>query len=273
MFSKTYLKQPAGSNQDSERLRNRLAAKSWELTGQNEYVRATFARLVEVESGSRLPYGPGGPDVGRFFRETQEFRDVLDAVSCMTLAFHQEGRERDSEAWVNFCRRAFGEEGMAYRIDERGDAHYVIDVAFHEMADAVIATLAGGRYAAAGVCANKAVEQMTKAQPDGKHAIRDIFEGVETAFKVVAGTNRDLTQANIAAELTPLVNRRFPDGEPVAKGAAAQTLESLKDWTNACHKYRHGHGAEEPVEPPLDLAIVLVGNGLNFARWIASLVA
>lgn len=45
----------------------------------------------------------------------------------------------------------------------------------------------------------------------------------------------------------------------------------MKDWVNACHKYRHGPNAEEPIEPPLDLAIALVGNGLNFARWIATL--
>jgi hypothetical protein len=176
-----------------------------------------------------------------------------------------------AKKWVKFCQRAFAEEGMADRIDDQGEAHYVVDVAFHEMADAVIARLAGGRYAAAGACANKAVEQLTKAHPDGKHAIRDIFEGVETAFKVMADTNKLLTEGNIASDLSPIVNLRFPDADPIARGAATQTLESLKDWTNACHKYRHGHDAAEPVEPPLDLSVVLVGNGLNFARWIATL--
>jgi hypothetical protein len=56
MFSKTYLKQPAGQQKDSERLRNRLAAKSWELTGQNGDVRAKFAELVEAETGAQVPH-------------------------------------------------------------------------------------------------------------------------------------------------------------------------------------------------------------------------
>jgi hypothetical protein len=54
-------------------------------------------------------------------------------------------------------------------------------------------------------------------------------------------------------------------------GARKRALESLRDWTNACHKYRHGHNLEVLVEPPLDLTIVLVSNGLNFARWIVAL--
>ena len=88
---------------------------------------------------------------------------------------------------------------------------------------------------------------------------------------MATGINKDLTVANIESLLGPVVDRRFGNAEPIAQGAAEQTLDSMKDWTNACHKYRHGPRAEETVEPPLDLAIVLVANGLNFARWVASL--
>jgi hypothetical protein len=98
---------------------------------------------------------------------------------------------------------------MAYRVDGDGEVHYVVDVAFHETADSVVATLSRGRYAAAGASLNSAVEQITRAHPEGKHAIRDAFEGVETAFKVATDSNTDLTSANIAALLTPIVNGRF----------------------------------------------------------------
>lgn len=272
MFSKTYLKQPAGQAQDSERLRNRLARCAWDQTKSRNGVCEEFAASVEQETGARVPVGPGGYDVGRFFRES-DMRDLLDAVTCMADAFLSEGFPASSEKWVGFCKRVFAEEGMAYRIDDNGEAHYVVDAAFQEIADSVIAALSQAPYAAAGACANKAIEELNKASPEGKHAIRDIFEGVETAFKVKTGTGKDLTAANIAATLGPVVERCFPSADPVAQGAAQQTLESLKDWTNACHKYRHGHNAEEPVEPPLELTVVLVGNGLNFARWIAALGA
>jgi hypothetical protein len=229
-----------------------------------------FAEKMRATCGTPFPSAGIGFDSQEFFR-VGEMRDVLDGITVMADVLN--GFPIEARKWISFCKAAFEEEGMAYRIDDKGKAHYVVDVAFQEMADAVIAKLSGGRYTAAGACANKAVSELTKANPDGKHAIRDIFEGVETAFKVTADTNKDLTQPNIASWLTPIVNRRFEGADAIAQGAAAQTLESLKDWTAACHKYRHGHNADEPVEPPLELAIVLVGNGLNFARWIASLGA
>jgi hypothetical protein len=203
-----------------------------------------------------------------FFRDA-EMRDLLDAVTCMATAIRSAGDP--PRGWIQFCQRVFAEEGMAYRIDDDAEAHYVIDVAFQETAQSVIAALSRPPFAAGGSTINKAVVEITKAKPDGKHAIRDVFEGVETAFTVATGTNKDLTVANIESLLGPVVDGRFGNADPIAQGAAKQTLDSMKDWTNACHKYRHGPRAEETVEPPLDLAIVLVANGLNFARWVASL--
>ncbi len=271
MFSKTYLKQPAGQAKDSERLRTRIARRAWDQTRDSTHAREMFARRVEQETGADVPSGMDGYSVDKFFRNAP-MRDVLDGITCMASALRDQayGGEADVRSWIEFCQRAFTEEGMAYRIDVYGEAHYQIDVVFHELADSVISVLSREPYAAAGACMNKAVEEMTRAQPDGKDAIRDVFEGVESVFKVTTATNKDLTAANISAVLSPIVNRRFAVTDVIAQGAAQQTLEALKDWTNACHKYRHGHNAEEPVEPPVDLAVVLVGNGLNFARWIAT---
>jgi hypothetical protein len=267
MFSKTYLRQPAGQT-DSERLRNRLAARAAEQL-RDDATRTLFVQRVEQETGARVPRGIATWDVAGFFRQA-DMRDILDAVSCVADAVSRHGRQAALD-WVEFCKRALVEEGMAYRVDDDGGVRYVVDVAFHELADSVVATLSRGRYVAAGASLNSAVEQITKSQPDGRHAIRDAFDGVETAFKVAIDSDKGLTSANIAALLSPLINRRFERGDPIAQGATVQTLESLRDWTNACHKYRHGHNLEELVEPPLDLTVVLVGNGLNFARWIAAL--
>jgi hypothetical protein len=267
MFSKSYLKEPAGQSKDSERLRNRIARGAREFMQDGE-LRHAFVVEMEQEAGAEVHHGGAAPGfVAEFFREAP-MRDVLDGVTCMATVLEGTGRQY----WIEFCQRAFAEEGMAYRIDDEGEAHYAVDPAFQETADSVVAVLSRDPFTAAGACVNKAVTEMTQANPDGKHAIRDTFEGVETVFKIVAKASNDLTEKNITALLTPIVDRRFADGDAVAKGAAQRTVEQLKDWTNACHKYRHVHEAEEPIEPPLDLAVVLVGNGLNFARWIASLV-
>lgn len=267
MFSRTYLRQPA-TQRDSVRLRNRLAAKAWELERTSRNAAIAFVRIIHAETGARVPEGAGGYDIGRFFRET-EFRDVLDGVTCMVTAMEEQGA--NARMWVEFCKRAFDEEAMAYSVDDHGGCHYRVDVAFHETAASVVASLSVAPFVAAGAALDNAVKELTRAEPQGKHAIRDAFEGLETLFKVVTGTNHDLTVANIGNDLMPIVSRKYDAADPIAQGAAEQSIASLKDWTNACHRYRHGHQVEEPVEPPLELAVLLVSNGLGFARWIADL--
>jgi hypothetical protein len=87
----------------------------------------------------------------------------------------------------------------------------------------------------------------------------------------VTATNHNLTVGTIATDLMAIVSRHYRGADAIAQGAAEQSIASLKDWTNACHKYRHGHQVEDPVEPPLELAVLLVSNALGFARWIAGL--
>ena len=75
MFSKTYLKEPAGTNQESERLRNRLAAEASSHWKQGETHRQ-FMRIMARERGVVFQQGVSGPYVGEFF-ERAPMRDVL----------------------------------------------------------------------------------------------------------------------------------------------------------------------------------------------------
>lgn len=181
-------------------MRNRLAAdvRNWSACDVK-----TFVDIVEREAGARIqPVGTYESRIAEFFR-TAEMRDVLvDAVTSTVRAMVACSDPEKADAWVHHCRRAFAEEGMSYRVDQRGEVHYVVDVGFQETADSVVAALSRAPHIAAGACINKAVDEITKAAPHGKHAIRDVFEGVETAFKVTTGTNSDLTERNIASILS-----------------------------------------------------------------------
>jgi hypothetical protein len=265
MFSKTYLRAPA-TQRESQRLRKRLGVTAADLPAA-AYDEAI--RLIRTETGAEMPHDVGGYNLGTFFADTEEFRDVLDAVTCVARAI--ERTRGNSAQWIIFCKRDFDEEGMAYSVDDRGEVHYRVDVAFHEIAESVVAIVSGAPFAAAGASLDSAVKLLTQADPQGKHAIRDAFEAVESIFKLVAETNHDLSAGNLERDLSPVLNRHYQAADPIAQGAAQQSLEQLKDWTNACHKYRHGHGREEPVEPPLEIAVLLVSNALAFARWMASL--
>jgi hypothetical protein len=48
-------------------------------------------------------------------------------------------------------------------------------------------------------------------------------------------------------------------------------LNSLKDWVDAAHFYRHEQGAEEVTRPPLRLAVYIVSSGASHVRWLAEL--
>src|SRR6266436_5087264 len=109
MFSKTYLKQPAGANQESRRLRNRLGAFVHEVADLRGTVNE-FAELVQIETGAVVPNFGAGYLIEEFFHKA-EFRDVLDAVSCMTAALRVTSDAPRVKKWIAFCKRAFEEEG------------------------------------------------------------------------------------------------------------------------------------------------------------------
>lgn len=84
MFSKTYLKQ-AATERDSERFRNRLAARAADRLYRDGGALALFVRCVEQETGVRFPGGIATWDVESFFRDA-DIRDVLDSVTCARRA-------------------------------------------------------------------------------------------------------------------------------------------------------------------------------------------
>lgn len=172
--------------------------------------------------------------------------------------------------WVKFAERAMREEGMAYEVALDGSVRYVVDTAFQETASAVINVLSAPPFQAAATYVRKAVEELCKLPTDGKDAIGDIHEAVETVFKVVTGSPKALGEKAIRDELAPIIRKAAAKVDVTADDAAEQMIQSLQEWSSACQKYRHGQNSEIPVEPPLEFAVIAVNNGLGFARWLAS---
>ncbi|MFX5689069.1 hypothetical protein ABTD94_21875, partial [Acinetobacter baumannii] len=59
--------------------------------------------------------------------------------------------------------------------------------------------------------------------------------------------------------------------DATAMRAANKQLASFRDWIDSSHNYRHEQGSEEPVQPPIDLAILAISNGTAFLRWLIHL--
>jgi hypothetical protein len=64
------------------------------------------------------------------------------------------------------------------------------------------------------------------------------------------------------------------DGDRRAQETSGKMLQSLGDWIDAAHGYRHEEGKPDTVaQPPLTLAVYLISTGAAHLRWLAELDA
>jgi len=109
---------------------------------------------------------------------------------------------------------------------------------------------------------------LAQAPPDGKAAIRAVFSAAENLFKLI--TSKDRLGAREAEDLRPIIDKLYA-ADATARNSASKMLASLKDWIDAAHFYRHEPGTEDVAQPPLALAVYLVGTGASHLRWLAEL--
>jgi hypothetical protein len=57
----------------------------------------------------------------------------------------------------------------------------------------------------------------------------------------------------------------------IASKAAEYLLDSLCDWIDAGHIYRHGQKVQEPLPPPIDLAVIFISQGASYIRYLLPL--
>jgi hypothetical protein len=212
--------------------------------------------------------------------------DIRVVLSFITVVAHELVREwgasrqggvgnptyfqRRYKAFINFVGTALQEEHVAYRIDDSGGVHPLIDAEFQTNKSGAVAALEAPRYENVRTSLEKAFDKFTVAEPDTKSAVREAFDAAESLFKLIlAPENPDLTSGTVQSELLPVINRAYEAAHRSTISAATRTCNSFAKWADACHPYRHGHGSEVPVPPPIELAIVLVSQGASFVRWLA----
>lgn len=226
----------------------------------------TFESMTRGEIGVPLPRVGVAQSIERFFETIPDDKDILDGISLFARALLSSNAGADAPRWLEFVERLFREEGLAYTI-QGGVVRYYIDDAFQGHAISAVEALSVPKYNAAARLIKEAIEQLNRLDGSPKTAVQRVFEGVEEAFKTATQHRGNLGAGEIDKVLAPAIDRSSI-GDDVAKGGAAQVMQAMRDWVNAAHKYRHAQGGPEPVEPPLDLAVALVGLGVTFARFI-----
>lgn len=264
-FSHVYLRKDEFL-QDSPRARRRVAA----LIASTKDADGLGGFLIS-ELGIDVIYGMANLDwastLGKY--TTPDFLDVI------TLAYRFLNQKRGramhdpgaNEKFLRTCRRIFAEEALSYVIDDAGGVHFKIDAEFASNSNSAIAALTAPRYGNALAEFEKGMAALSSATPDGKEGIRGVFGAAECLYKLIFPKAAKLTSAEALKNLQSAVQSLYVT-DAVAQRAASRMVNSLADWVDACHNYRHEQGVEEPSQPPLDLAIEMVSAGSGFVRWL-----
>lgn len=196
--------------------------------------------------------------------------ELLDSITIVARALQMSYRmDSRFNNYLVGVRRIFTEENLAYTLDAHGGIHPLIDMAFSLSMSSAIASLGGERYAASAECVNRIETCLLQDPRDWVSAIRAVFGACENTFKLMYSVPR-LDAAQATAKLGPSQQRLY-EGKSGDLGSSAKSLEAFRNWINAAHFYRHEQGVEAPTQPPEELAILLISQGLSFVRWLVAL--
>lgn len=252
---------------DSDRMRRRLFGLFRQVEDRD------LGNVIERECGVQVPFGRGVEGIyyrwENFFMEAER-RDLLDAISLHYRLLIRKQRQAYAATWLREVRRIFNEENIHYRVDDDGIVHLLIDEEFEGARLASIAALQGPRYA--NVLANfeRVAPALDRDPPDGKDAIRATFLASEALFRLMFGDANILGTGEMDRFLRPFLDRRYA-GQAPALQASMKLFNSFREWVIGAHNYRHEHGHENVVQPPLELAVAYVATGAALIRWLAEL--
>ena len=164
--------------------------------------------------------------------------------------------------------RAFDEESLGYRVDPKGSVHYVVDEEFERNRVSAISSLVSPRYAAVAASLELAFSQLDTENVNTKAAVRDVFDSMETLIKVLTDLNKNLDEKMVKKELGDLL-RKLPEyTEHSGASTISKFIESLCDWVNAAHPYRHGQKTKKLVAPSMVSAVLFLSTGAAYIRWL-----
>lgn len=271
-FRRLYLR-PDSPLQDSPRFRRRLATivptrffpLPQDRSAPGTYMASTF--------GIDVPHGDG--PMGRAYYFEQHFldahvHDILDSITAIFQVLVGSGSRANGDRWLDAVRGIFADEHMAYRVDELGVVHPLVDQAFEAGRVSAIAALSGEAFNAARAHFDDAIAALE--EDDTRGAVRNCFDAAENLFKLLTGTGQDLTQTSVTATLKPIVDRLHSSLDAATQSHAARMLSSFADWANAGHPYRHAQGDTEIQAPTQILAVLYLNTGAGFIRWLAHML-
>lgn len=175
-----------------------------------------------------------------------------------------------ADAWQSFVARVFREQNVAYRIDDQGGVHPLVDREFEHSRESLVRGLSDPKFAAVRAALEEAHRALGIEHRNTKTAVRSMFEALEILSKLLAPAITRLNDAAVKKELLPIVRDRYAS-DSVASASALQMMDAFAKWVNSVHIYRHGQGTQDPVAPPMDFGVYVVSSGAAWLRFLLDL--
>ncbi|MDH0851792.1 hypothetical protein N5D66_27920 [Delftia tsuruhatensis] len=272
IFSSNYLR-PTEPVSDSPRFRIRLGNYLAEEFSSNH---SELTKYIGKNLGVKILIQGAYGFTGWF--EKAKIRDILDVITIVWRFFNDKGvpipgwreagntMERKRNAWQAFVTALFREESLAYRVDEKGGVHYLVDAEFEIVRIASISGLGEARYRNVHDALDKAYAFLDEKSIDTKSSARSAFEALEILAKLIYPEAQSLGKKMVIEKLKPLV---LQDSEDVPhEKMAGAILDSLAEFVNGVHYYRHGQPEENIVAPPFGVAVYILSQVSNAIRFL-----
>lgn len=267
-FSKVYLKRERQLD-DSKAARKRLLAWAEDCLKD---------KLTEL--GKTLKYQLGNDDyiddfygnlkIDDFFNQAP-ISDVLSSITYIYKILASDpnlSRRSYHTHWIDWVRRVFDEETLAYRIDDKGGTHPRRDFAFDFSVDACIDALSKKRYRSVLDDFKKAIEFLNDKKSTYKHAIIAAFHALEGLTCIVSGKNSiALGPEHVDKYLLPCVLAQAKDEHE--RSSLSQYMTGLRNIINAGQVYRHSKADEDTYSPSPEYALNYVNSLAPYIRIVA----
>lgn len=269
-FTRNY-RWPSDPKQDSAKMRLRLSTYLIEFTMNDS---GKFGEYIQRETGIPvLTRGSFGNYVS--WEQVVENCSLLELLDMITAICKFRPIVKTATARIptiynfpDFVKRVFREEAMAFRVDEKGGIHPFIDVAFSAEMSEIVRHLSDQKLTAAKQSVDNAELALLSTTYDGRAAVRSIFDAVENIFKLICPKSNQLNNANVTKELRPTIMASMADNLHEQR-ATGKIIDSMIDWIESGHIFRHAAGQPEPSEPSTLFATAYVSQGLTYVRLLA----
>lgn len=265
-FSQIYLRPPE-LLPDSERARRRIGHLIAEYMDKDSFG-VVLARKLGIPVPHNYSYSSSWPGI----IAKMELRDFLDSITVLYGSLQNKFQAEKSRIlrgrFLQGAREIFREENVGYWIDDECGVHLKVDAAFEGERASLILGLESARYNNVRSNVDATFQALDETPADYKRAVRSIFSAAEGLFKLTFKKPQQMNSGEIQTHLKPAIDRIYAS-DVYALRCSQKQCESLRDWVDGAHFYRHEAGSAEPSPPPPETAILMVSQGMAYIRWLA----